>query len=121
MYTIDDNGIIVLNRGDTFTQTFPINIGSSAYPVYPTINKETDKVYFGLTEPNQYFECALVRKVLDISVSDNIPNAILEFEIKDTEYLLPGNYYYEIKLYRNRNNKEEITTIYPKTKFIIVE
>ena len=57
------------------------------------------------------------------------PYLPISFDCEDTENLLPGVYYYSIKLYRRGNNdpekgpitKDRIDTIVPKRKFIIVD
>ena len=85
-----------------------------------------DVVYFGLCEPNQKFEHAILKKVFrydDWRLCNKCCE--LEFSTEDTENLLPGNYYYEVKLYRekdpNCHNNESVTTVVPKTKFTILE
>ena len=61
---------------------------------------------------------------------DENNNVILEFKHNDTQFLLPGVYYYQIKAYfpygtvsdeDSGIRDAEVHTIIPKTKFIIVE
>ena len=116
MFTQSKNNIITVNRGDTFTITLPINVGTPTDPRFHEL-VEGDKVYFGLMEPNQPFEYALIRKVYDTT---NQSGFILdmEFNPEDTEELLPGKYYYSIKLQTARG---EVFTILPKTIFTIID
>lgn len=120
---ISNNGIIVINKGDTFATKLFINVGGVAstesYSLSPL-----DKVYFAICEPNQEFENGVVRKMFTPTVDED---GELEIEIKlnpsDTENLLPGTYYYEIKLkiVASESNEDDvvITTIVPKRKLVI--
>ena len=94
MYNITKNGIITVNRGDSFTISLPLNVGTPFNPEYYRLG-EDDEVYFGLMEPNQPFEFALVRKIF---TKDNQTGDVLNmsFRPEDTEKLLPGRYYYSI-------------------------
>lgn len=150
-FNISPNGIIILSRGDTFTAPISVDMGT---PVEPLLYKmeahytddqgqerdpseltpeekeawyDGDVLYFGLMEPNQRFEDALVKKTYKADDMDPIARTVdLEFDAEDTEYLLPGNYYYQVKLYRAPSsswsgNKKHIETIISKTKFVIME
>ena len=119
-----NNNIITMNRGDTFSMPLHINIGTKYAPEYYVLTEE-DKIYFALEEYNQPFEFALIRKVFDINdVKDDC--VVIKLDTSDTELLLPGTYYYEIKLkhtYLDDNDIEQevIDTIVPRRKFIIIE
>lgn len=119
MINISHNGIVTIYRGDSFTLSLPLNIGTGANPEYYTLT-EGDKVYFAIMEPNQPFEVALVRKVFDMNnqVGNNI---VMNFEPKDTECIMPGTYYYQIKLAVEENEVTKIDTLMPKRKFIILD
>lgn len=90
---ISNNNIITLHRGDTFS----IQITASSV-------NENDKVYFGFMEPNQRWEDALMKKIVIVPArNDNTAadyTATFTFSSADTENILPGKYYYEIKLVR---------------------
>lgn len=131
---LSKNGIITLNRGDTFTLPIHINLGSGVAPDYGDeegekyktyILRNADKLYFALLLPNQKWEDAIVKKV--ISANDIDPEqkvVLLHFYPEDTEYLTPGNYYYQIKLQRcpqSTKDGEHIDTVVPRTKFVILE
>ena len=114
------NGIITMNRGDTFYMPLYINIGSKIDVEYYTPEDE-DKIYFAVEEYNQPFECALIRKVFDSNdVEDD--HLVLQLTSEDTQLLLPGEYYYEIKYCHKLDDEHEfIDTIVPRRKFIILE
>ena len=66
------------------------------------------------------FTNALIRKKL--TINDLLQDGrTMEVNIKgsDTEHLLPGVYYYQIKLFESDSAK--VTTIRNKTKFIIID
>lgn len=118
MSNISSNGIITLMRGDSFTTPIHINIGTQLSPVYYNLGP-TDRLYFGLMEPNQAFEDAVLKKVFDFtSPQDSDGNTLLMLKPTDTEKLLIGQYYYMIKL-RSRDSfgQEVVKTIVPPTLF----
>ena len=55
---------ISLNRGDTATFPLNINAGTDLYPLEFKLGKK-DCLYMGIEEPNQPFEKAIVKKVID--------------------------------------------------------
>lgn len=123
MFSIAFNGIITVNRGDSFSFPLTINFGSSLNPDTYVLGIR-DKVYFAIMEPNQPFETAIIKKVFT-SADLNDDNTIqIKFSPKDTEYVLPGKYYYQIKLQRfNSSDPDDydVDTIIDKTQFFILE
>ena len=89
---------ISLNRGDSALLTLDINAGNELYPV-EFILGDKDCLYMAIEEPNQPFENAIVKKVINNSntIKDKDGNIIIEIKPDDTVCLLPGLYYYEIK------------------------
>ena len=118
MGTLASNGIINLMRGDSFTTPIFINIGSKLSPKQYTL-RPTDKLYFGLMEPNQAFEDAVLKKVFDCtSPQDSEGNTLLMLKPTDTEKLLVGQYYYMIKLKTiDAFDQESVRTIVNPTIF----
>lgn len=118
MGTIANNGIINLIRGDSFEMSLPINLGTKLSPEYYTL-KEGDNLYFGLMEPNQPFENAIVKKKYDNnSKKDEDNNILLTLNPEDTEYLSVGKYYYMVKLRQKiSEEKYKVTTIINPTLF----
>lgn len=123
MYNITYNGIITVNRGDSFT--LPLYLSSENPGDGTSIEiDENSFIYFGVMEPNEPFENALIRKKFskdDLDVNGNLP---MHFTPQDTQYLLPGKYYYQIKLQivsPTDVNKYDVYTIVDKTQFYILE
>lgn len=118
------NNIVTMNRGDTFSMPVLINIGTKFDPKRYTISS-SDKVYLAIGSVDQPFEDALIRREFD--VRDSIAGGLrIWLEPKDTEKVLPGQYYYEIKLVHSYKDEfgrdhEFIDTIVPRNKFIILE
>ena len=126
MAHISPNNIITMNRGDYFSFNFLINVGTEMNPVYHTLTGD-EKLYIGVMEANQPFEVATIKKVFSAEDSNSDGSIDVVFETTDTLKLLAGNYYYSIKLNQpipetsSEAAKDVITTIIPKTKFIIIE
>lgn len=127
MFDISNNGIISINRGDSFTLDVFINLGTCIEPIQYQL-QPGDKVYFALMEPNQSFEHALMRREFTNVDLDEDDFVSMKFDSEQTEYLLPGTYYYTVKLARAEESSESgeetkytVDTIIPKTKFVIIE
>lgn len=121
MYSISQNNFICLTRGDTFIAPIFINQGTKMCPIrYNLKNHPNTEIYLGVMEPNQPFEEATIKKMYTSTSPEINDNGDLVINLKstDTEYLLPGKYYYEVKvkLYDGR-----ICTVVPKTEFLIME
>lgn len=124
MANISKNNIITVNRGDSFKFPFMITIGDAVnYFVYDLM--PGDKLYLAVMEGNQKWEDALIKQTY---ISDDYDyrthQVMIRFEIEDTEYLIPGTYYYQMKLYRPKENVDDkfeaVDTVMPRTKFIIL-
>ena len=115
------NGIITLHAGDTFST--PIFIGSSIEPS-PESRYELaadDKLYIGIMEPHQPFKYALIRKMILGSEVEAGKDPVFKLTSNDTEFVVPGVYYYEIKLQTTDEAGEEVVnTIVPRTKLVIL-
>lgn len=123
MFNIAFNGIITVNRGDSFTLPLALNYGTNLDPYRYTLS-DSCVVYFAVMEPNQPFEEALIRKRYTAEDADADGNIIIKFKPQDTQCVLPGKYYYQVKLQRfNSTNAEdyEVDTIVDKTLFYILE
>ena len=125
MAQIYKNNMIVIHRGDTIIIPTDLNRGDITHPNYYDL-KENDKVYFALLEPNQMWEKAILKKTF--TYEDWVQqkeSCNIEIDTEDTKYLLPGDYYYQVKLYiasdPDLNNNESVTTIIPRTRFVIID
>ena len=126
-----NNNIIVLNRGDSFSFDLTLNDETAISERY-TLQGD-DVIYFGLMDPGQPFEFALVRKRYTIEDCDEAGNLVINLEPEDTLDLIPGVYYYAVKLKMDhdeteidQNTKEEVIrhvdrviTVINKTKFFL--
>ena len=117
--------IIKMNRGDTYEFNLSIDDEGSENGKY--LLQGNDTVYFGLMEPNSAFEQSLVKKVYTEEDRDKDGNIFITIEPEDTEHLLPGVYYYSVKLEVDHENGEtyenihKVITVINKTKFIILD
>lgn len=113
-----ENGIIELMRGDTLVMPVYINIGTKLCPKYRPLTSN-ERLYFALMEPNQAFEDAVLKKVIDFtSDTDSNGNPLLRLNPSDTERLLVGKYYYMIKLRTvDTFGQEVVRTIVSPTLF----
>ena len=122
-----NNNIIIMNRGDTYRFDFIIEDVESPEGVYHL--KGNDTVYFGIMDPHQPFEEALVKK--SFTVEDMLANGVIPIVIQaeDTIDLLPGTYYYAVKLhvqhdtidYKTVSTVDQVNTIINKTKFFLCD
>lgn len=122
------NNIIIMTRGDTYS--FDVNITDETGEYFL---QGADTLYFGIMDPGQPFEHALVRK--RFTVADVGPNGIITIilEPEDTLDLFPGTYYYSIKLHMAHDELDyktllptgdyidKVVTIIGKTKFILCD
>lgn len=117
--------IIKMTRGDTYEFNLTIDDEGSENGKY--ILQGNDTVYFGLMEPNSAFEQSLVKKIYTEEDCDRDGNIFITIEPEDTEHLLPGVYYYSVKLEVDHENGEtcesihKVITVINKTKFIILD
>lgn len=116
--SISNNQIITINRGDTFNMSIPIN-GRKDIEIEDYIMTEYDRVYFAICEPHQHFEHGVVRKILTVDNLDADGNIEISLIPSDTYYLLPGTYYYEIKLKIGEGESAIVKTILPRRKLVI--
>lgn len=123
MFNIAYNGIITVTRGDSFTLPMLLNYGTNIEPLKYQMSQKA-VVYFAVMEPNQPFECALIKKKYTSEDVDENGNVLIKFRPQDTQCVLPGKYYYQVKLQRfNSDDPEdyEVDTVVDKTLFYILE
>ena len=112
--------IITINRGDTYN--FDLTIYDDSLDGRYVL-QDDDVLYFGLMDPRQKFENALVKKRYTKDDCDEAGNLNIEIRPEDTLDLMPGVYYYSIKLHRKKNDETEyidkVITVISKTKFVI--
>ena len=115
---IEDN-YLKMNRGDSYTLPLIINEGTKLYFQQYQL-RQFDKIYVGIMEHNQSFENALIRKVITItSPTDKYGHPLFRLSPIDTEYLLTGKYFIEVKLVQQINGEDVVTTILPLKEFFV--
>ena len=121
MLSITSIGQIRLTRGDSLEFPLYINQGDNLDPLAYVMN-QYDELYFAIMEPNQPWEQAIVKqKYTHESLKDD---AIwIKLRPKDTMCLLPGLYYYQVKIrtYDFMTDEYLVNTLMPKTQFWIEE
>ena len=122
MFNISSNGIVTVNRGDSFILPIVLNIGNSMTNDIYTL-RPSDELYLGVMEPNQPFEVALIRKKFVYSDLDESGNINVRFWPEDTRLLLPGKYYYQVKVQTvdEETGRKDVETVIDKTLFYIQE
>ena len=122
MFKISSNGIVTVNRGDSFELPIVLETGNSMSPNKYML-QPNDTLYLGIMEPNQPFETAIVRKKFSYADLDENGNIFIRFWPNDTVCLLPGKYYYQVKIqtYDYNSKKYDVETIIDKTLFYIQE
>lgn len=123
MFKISNNGIITVNRGDSFELPITLNIGGSVDFVNYELSPD-DEIYLGVMEPGQPFETAILRK--KFTYADQVStdgNIVIRFWPNDTCCLLPGKYYYQVKLQTKdaATGRYDVETVIDKTLFYIQE
>lgn len=125
------NNIIVMNRGDTYEFDLTIKDETSADGRYRLTGD--DAVYFGLMDPGQPFETALVRKKFTVEDTDEMGNLVITIKPEETLDLFPGKYFYAVKLHLDHEDidintgiptgerVDRVVTVINKTKFIICD
>ena len=117
MMTVSNNNIIKVTRGDTVPLTFTVhNITNDVEVKDDVLLEAGDSLYFGLMEPNQPFERALIR--MKVTAESDMTEVPLELGPEMTEFLLTGLYYYSVKIERKDGKVE---TLIKKTKFYILD
>lgn len=121
MFNMSKTGIITATRGDSYTFKLFLNSGKRPIPIPYDIKENTD-IYFALTEPNQPFEKAILKKKY---TNQDVDCHCLEvkFVPNDTICLMPGKYYYQVKLKQpnGTNGQYDVITIIDRHLFYIVE
>ena len=122
MFHISNNGIVTVNRGDSFEFPITLNVGSSIDRTDYVLG-QTDVLYLGIMEPNQPFETALIRKKFTHADLDSDNNIVIRFWPEDTVCVLPGKYYYQVKLQTidEQTGRKDVETVIDKTLFYIQE
>jgi len=120
MLKISKFGQITVSRGDSFRAPLFLNSGTEYAPVRYELG-DSDKLYFALMEPNQRFEDAILKRIYDKnSEKTEYNDTYICIYPTDTENLIPGTYYYTIKLVTEVfGGPSQVATVVPETEFYI--
>ena len=124
MFEIDSNGIISITRGDSVRLPLFINQGNEISMIrYSMKDNNNCELYFAITEPNQPFENAVVKKKYTKNDANDDGDVVITINHNDTKELRPGLYFYTIKAKVNTDSEGEfdVITIIPLTQFLIQE
>lgn len=109
--------IMGVNRGDSFKMPLFINIGGKMKKRRYILSYD-DTVFLSICEPDQQFEDGVIRKTFNRKNLNKQGDVEIVLKPSDTEMLVPGCYYLELKI-KLTNGK--IATILPRRKFYIDE
>lgn len=123
MIQISNNGIITMNRGDYAEIPLFINQGNQFYPIRYSMAKDpSTTITFAIMLPNQSFETAMVRKTYSVnSKHTNQRDLIIQLVPEDTINLMPGKYFYSIKINMLQHGHYCQKTLIPEKMFFIKE
>ena len=124
MYQSSPNNIISLRRGDSFIVPLFINQGTKLHPVRYDLNSHNEfDIYLGVMEPNQKFEDAVIRKkwTKETGKINQYGDLMIELEPQETLKLLPGKYFYQIKIKHITSDGETTSSVTPSTEFWILD
>lgn len=116
---IGKNKIIELVRGDTCDLRIYLNVGNDLYPL-PYLANNTTSFYFGICEPHQKFEDAILRQKYTKEDIDSEGFLKVHIKAEETENLAPGKYYYCLKAASIKDEEEIVDTLVNKTLFYII-
>lgn len=134
MFTISNDGIIVINRGDTFS--CPLVINSLVQDVTSRyVLTKNDILTFSIYYPETHYYSNGVNTVAlrhiysndggegHISYTLNEYNDLpILFTKEEMSTLVAGNYYYEVKLqYTDADKLNRLDTIIEKKKMLVLE
>lgn len=122
MLSLSHCGQIRLSRGDTLILPISINQGDTMNPIEYLLGPH-DELYFGVMEPNQPWEYAILKKKFTSQDVDEDGRLSIKLKPNDTMCLLPGLYYYQVKvrIYDYDNQEYIVNTIMSKTQFWVEE
>ena len=115
MAFIDNLCNITISRGECLQIPLFVNMGVDEEPVRLNFNEISDlnvEVYLGIHLPHQPFECSLIRKIFTYLDSNEYGDIMVKLNPQDTLNMLPGKYFYSIKLrMQSPNQGDWVSTI----------
>lgn len=121
MLKISTNQIITMNRGDTCSIPFLIYVKSPICDLEYHLQDE-DRLQVRIMDYNTSWEEAEIKKEYTIEDLTDNGRIIIRLSSEDTIDMVPGKYYYEIKLVHTKDAAETLVdTIVTRREFIILE
>lgn len=122
MLEISLSGNIKINKGDVFKVPLFIDCSDDIFTSIRLPFKEGDEIYFYIIEPNTSLRLPLLKQTYTKDDINENGDIVLNFTEKDTDWIIPGVYYYEIKLKKASNEyfDSELITIVKRRKFIVM-
>ncbi len=112
---------ITIIRGDSLSFLYTIYDQQCSICAEPYTLTDDDILYFGVMLPHGRFEDALIKKSFTKEDLVNDKYIRIKLTSDETAQIVPGVYYYEVKLAKNLGmENEEVITTTRKTKFIIL-
>ncbi len=122
MLNLTKNRVLTFKRGDTCSFPLFINAGTQLNPFrFDLRDYPTAYILFAVMEPNQDFDKAILKKTYTYKDINTNGDVVIKFAPKDTAFLAPGKYYYEIKLYvpADKDSEAVIHTVTPRRELFI--
>ena len=122
MLNLTKNRVLTIKRGDTCSFPIFINAGTQLKPIrFDLRDYQTAYILFAVMEPNQDFDKAIIKKSYTYKDVNDNGDVVVRFIPKDTAFLAPGKYYYEIKLYvpSDKNNGPVVHTVTPRRELFL--
>lgn len=119
MFEIATNNVIKITRGDSAFFTLTLNCGTKLNPSQYILKGE-DAVYMGIMEADKEWEDAIIKYKFTSENLDENNNVKIKIKSTDTEYLMPGKYFYQVKLvWFDDDNDEQVSTVIDRVEFFI--
>lgn len=123
MLNLTKNRVLTFKRGDTCSFPLFINAGTQLNPFrFDLRDYPTAYILFAVMEPNQDFDKAILKKTYTYKDVNTNGDVVIKFTPKDTAFLAPGKYYYEIKLYvpaADKKSEAVVHTVTPRRELFI--
>ena len=122
MLNISRSGNISISRGDTFKVPLFIDCSKDIFNSIRFPMQEGDEIYFYLIEPNTSSRFPLVKQIYHKEDTNDNGDVVIKFVHDDTDWIVPGTYYYEIKVRRKlkKGFEDALVTVATRRKFIVM-
>lgn len=121
MYTLYNNQLITINRGDTFNLPLFIQFRNvdSDYMYIKYFVKDDDVITLNIVDVNDLEGNQVI--LSKVGVKNENDDVVFHFDSEDTINIEAGTYCYEIKIDTTREGERVRDTIIPRRKFTILD